>query len=57
MDKTKRSHLEAAGWRIGNAADFLELSADEAAFVELKLTQIEEEAARLRQRSTQIQSS
>ena len=38
MDKTKRSHLEAAGWRIGNAADFLELSADEAAFVELILT-------------------
>ena len=37
MDKTKKSRLAAAGWRIGDAADFLELSAEEAAFVELKL--------------------
>lgn len=37
MDKTKRTRLEAAGWRVGDAADFLELTAEEAAFVELKL--------------------
>ena len=37
MDKTKSNRLTAAGWRIGDAADFLELSAEEAAFVELRL--------------------
>lgn len=37
MDKTKKGRLEAAGWRVGDAAEFLDLSAEEAAFVELKL--------------------
>ena len=37
MDKTKNSRLAAAGWRVGDAAEFLELSAEEAAFVELRL--------------------
>lgn len=37
MKPVKRSRLESAGWRVGGAADFLELSAEEAAFMELKL--------------------
>ncbi len=37
MDKTKGSRLATAGWRVGDTADFLELSAEEAAFVELRL--------------------
>jgi len=37
MDKAKHDRLAAAGWNSGDAADFLELSAEEAAFVELKL--------------------
>lgn len=37
MDSAKRKRLEAAGWRVGSTADFLELSPEEAAFVELKL--------------------
>jgi len=37
MDKAKKDRLTAAGWKCGDAADFLELSAEEAAFVELKL--------------------
>ena len=37
MDKTKQSRLEAAGWRVGDTADFLELTSEEAAFIELKL--------------------
>lgn len=37
MEPEKRQRLEAAGWSIGTAADFLELSKEEAAFVELKL--------------------
>jgi hypothetical protein len=37
MDKAKRSRMEKAGWRAGSVAEFLELSPEEAAFVELKL--------------------
>lgn len=37
MDKTKKDRLAAAGWQSGDAADFLELTAEEKAFVELKL--------------------
>jgi ribosome-binding protein aMBF1 (putative translation factor) len=37
MDKAKKDRLAAAGWRSGDAAEFLELSAEEVAFVELKL--------------------
>ncbi len=33
----KRKKLEAGGWRVGSAADFLELSDEEAAYIELKL--------------------
>jgi len=37
MDKKKRERLEAAGWRAGDTSDFLELTAEETAFIELKL--------------------
>lgn len=37
MDKKKKDRLAAGGWKTGNAADFLSLSAEEAEFVELKL--------------------
>jgi DNA-binding XRE family transcriptional regulator len=37
MDKRKRIKLEAAGWRVGGASEFLGLSAAEASIVELKL--------------------
>jgi len=37
MESKKRKRLEAAGWRIGNAAEFLGLDDEEAAVVELKL--------------------
>ena len=37
MKNEKRSRLERKGWKVGDAADFLELSKEEAAFVELKL--------------------
>ncbi|MBE3135507.1 MAG: helix-turn-helix domain-containing protein [Acidobacteria bacterium] len=37
MKKTKRATLQAHGWRLGSAADFLELTPEEAAFVETKL--------------------
>ncbi|MDA3935515.1 MAG: helix-turn-helix transcriptional regulator [Actinomycetota bacterium] len=37
MDKTKQKKLAAAGFRTGDAKDFLGLTDEEAAFVELKL--------------------
>lgn len=37
MKKGKRARLEAQGWRVGNAAEFLELSAEESALIETKL--------------------
>ncbi len=37
MQKHRKQRLQAKGWRIGDAAEFLELTPEEAAFVELKL--------------------
>lgn len=37
MKKAKRERLERAGWRVGSAQDFLQLSDEEVNFVELKL--------------------
>ena len=37
MDKAKKQRLEAKGWKVGNADDFLGLTPEEAAYVELKL--------------------
>jgi ribosome-binding protein aMBF1 (putative translation factor) len=37
MDAAKRKRLEAAGWGVGSTKDFLKLTEEEAAFVELKL--------------------
>jgi len=37
MKTEKRRKLEAAGWRFGDARDFLVLSSSEAQFVEIKL--------------------
>src|SRR4051812_18128687 len=36
MDKTKREKLEVNGWKVGTVADFLELTPEEAALVEIK---------------------
>lgn len=37
MNKTQRTKLEAQGWQVGEAADFLALTPEEAAYVDLKL--------------------
>ena len=37
MDPRKRERLEAAGWKVGDAADFLGLSEAEAQYVETKV--------------------
>jgi DNA-binding XRE family transcriptional regulator len=37
MRKAKRERLEKKGWKIGSAEEFLDLSPEEAAYIELKL--------------------
>jgi ribosome-binding protein aMBF1 (putative translation factor) len=37
MKSSKRVRLEARGWRVGSAAEFLELTPEETAFLETKL--------------------
>lgn len=37
MDTAKRKKLEAAGWREGTVAELLDLTREEATFIEVKL--------------------
>lgn len=37
MNRSKKQRLEAAGWKIGSAGDFLGLSDEERGFIETKL--------------------
>ena len=37
MKNAKRERLEAKGWRVGTVAEFLELTPEESALVEIKL--------------------
>ncbi len=37
MRDQKRRKLEARGWRLGTAREFLRLSAEEAAYIDLKV--------------------
>ena len=38
MKQAKQKKLEAKGWKVGTVADFLELSPEETAFIEMKLS-------------------
>ncbi len=37
MKPGKRKKLQSAGWKIGSADEFLDLSVDESAYIEMKL--------------------
>jgi len=37
MEQSKREYLEAKGWKVGTVAEFLELTSEETALVEIKL--------------------
>jgi len=37
MDRTKRRRLEAKGWKVGTTQEFLGLTPEESALIELKL--------------------
>ena len=38
MEETKRQRLEAAGWKVGTVAEFLGLSPEEEAIIEIRLS-------------------
>jgi ribosome-binding protein aMBF1 (putative translation factor) len=42
MNRSKRNKLEKAGWRFGSAKDFLELTKEEQAIVEIRLALADE---------------
>ena len=50
VENAKKRKLESAGWRVGSTEEFLGLTPDEAAFVEVKLALSE----RLRARRTEL---
>ena len=37
MDKRKKERLAKKGWKTGSVAEFLDLSAEESAYIEMKL--------------------
>ncbi|BAZ31881.1 XRE family transcriptional regulator [Cylindrospermum sp. NIES-4074] len=37
MEQSKRERLEASGWKVGTVAEFLEMTSEETALVEIKL--------------------
>lgn len=56
MRDNKRKRLEAKGWRVGTTRDFLDLSPDEEAYVELRLRLAEGlKQRRLRRNLTQTE--
>ncbi len=56
MNKTKRVKLAKKGWKSGSTAEFLELSSEEAAYVELKLALSEKlKEKRVRKKLTQAE--
>jgi transcriptional regulator with XRE-family HTH domain len=49
MHEAKRRRLHAKGWKLGSTAEFLRLSPEESAFIELKLQLAADLRARRRQ--------
>ena len=56
MRKAKQKRLEAKGWNVGNADEFLDLSPEESAYIEMKLELADSlRKRRQRRKLTQIQ--
>lgn len=54
MNSTKKARLEAAGWKVGTADEFLGLSKEEANYIETKLALAQRlKARRIRRNLTQ----
>jgi len=54
MRSTKKKRLESKGWKVGSVKDFLGLSSEEEAYIEIKLRLAEDlRRQRLRRQMTQ----
>ncbi len=54
MDPIKRQKLEAAGWKVGTVAEFLELTPEEEAIVEIRVA-LSKSLKRMRQQEQMSQ--
>lgn len=56
MDNTKKKRLEERGWKVGTVQEFLGLTSEEVAYVELKLALSENlKKRRQRKKLTQVE--
>jgi len=56
MDKRKTKKLEAKGWAVGSADDFLDLTPEETRYIELKMAlRVSLKAERVKQGITQVE--
>ncbi len=55
MDKRKKGKLVKKGWKVGSVAEFLDLSAEESAYIEVKLA-LSEKLRERRQRKKLTQA-
>ncbi len=56
MRASKKKRLESKGWKVGSAADFLRLTPEESAYIELKLKLAESlRKRRQRRKLTQVE--
>lgn len=55
MDAAKRARLEAHGWKVGTVAEFLALTPQEAALIEMKLALSDSLRARREQQMSQAE--
>jgi len=56
MRKAKKTRLESNGWTVGSAGDFLDLSPEESAYIDMKIELADNlRKRRVRRKLTQIQ--
>jgi hypothetical protein len=55
MDPNKRARLEAHGWKVGTVAEFLDLTPEETALIEMKLALSDSLRVRREQRMSQAE--
>jgi DNA-binding XRE family transcriptional regulator len=55
VKKAKRERLEASGWKVGTVAEFLKLTPEESALIEIKLALSRKLRERRQKRMTQEQ--
>ena len=55
MDEAKQARLKAKGWKVGTVTEFLDLTPEEAALIEIKLALSKSLRERREKRMTQVE--